>query len=747
MPSSLLNLFNDLRTIIELLQSFPQKTFTLRLESLTQAFSVNQPADLNQPLELIFNQLSQTQKTYFQGKDFSQEKTRQITLAYINQQIQALAQQPVALSPEKLEELKTQYQQHQQELQKQNKTPLFSLQDLVQQAQKYHIARLAIKEALIKQGFPPTLAEEYSFQVITRIKYSQPEIFQLDDHAFSIEIQKIIRQLIPQANFQQAQEISSNPNIKKLKIPPLDIPSPVKQAINALPLEISQKFNQKQLHSPQFQAWLEALAEQFQAQPSTILHLVSGQPPTSQSRQIILNLDNLSKNQQLYLNSPSQQLDQVAWHNNQVIKGGPGIFRLPDFGQKQLAKNLFTKTATNLVTWGTKNTATKGIKGFAAKGITKFAATKIGGKLLGAAAAQAIPVAGQAIGILMIADTVAQVAGIEGGLKGMVKNLFSGKNLVRAGSAIAGLLYLPGMLIKGLVSSLGSAVTGGAVLGGLGGLAVGGIQGAAIGTIAGGAAGGAVAAAGGPGAVISSTAAVIETGLGGLTSISASTIPTLGIITVAGGTVFAATVINQQIVDSALMVPIEGINVIGDIKSNQPIVTDGDVSIENICNISSVHAATQMQCDLYQQCNLGVVNRSNVSSIISSCWSWLNQYPKSAIQYSASEHTYLQCVGFAVAASHQQRINLPAGIGHAYSYVTPPHGCQSVNRSNIKIGNLAVWNTAPYGHIAVITKFIPGQSGEISSIWVTQALGDNGTVSSWIVPVENPTTILECNSL
>jgi hypothetical protein len=347
----------------------------------------------------------------------------------------------------------------------------------------------------------------------------------------------------------------------------------------------------------------------------------------------------------------------------------------------------------------------------------------------------------------MIADTVAQVAGIKGGLKGIVKNLFSGKNLVRIGGAITGLLYLPGMLIKGLISSLGSAVTGGAVLGGLGGLAVGGIQGAAIGSIAGGAAGGAVAAAGGPGAVVSSAAAVVETGLGGLTSISASTIPTLGIITVAGGTVFAATVINQQIIDSALIVPVEGINVIGDIKSDQPIITDGDVSIENICNISSVHAATQMQCDLYQQCNLGIVNRNNVSSILTSCWSWLNRYPQDVIQCSADEHTYLQCVGFAVAASHQQGINLPAGIGHAYSYVTPPDGCQLVNRSNIEVGNLAVWGTAPYGHIAVITKFIPGQNGEISSIWVTQALGDNGTVSSWVVPVENPATILKCNSL
>lgn len=745
MPSSLLNLFNDLRTIIKLLQSFPQETFTLRLESLTQTFSISQPTDLNQPLESIFNQLPQIQKTYFQGKDFSQEKTRQITLAYLNQQIQALAQQPVTLSPEKLEELKAQYQQHQQELQKQNKTPSFSLQDLVQQAQRYHFARLAIKEALIKQGFPPTLAEEYSFQIIARIKYFQPEIFQLDDHSFSIEIQKTIRQLIPQINFQQAQKISSNPNIKKLKIPPLDIPSPVKQAINTLPLEIAQKFNQEQLHSPQFQAWLEALAEQFQTQPSTILHLVSGQPPTPQSRQIILNLDNQAKNQQLYLNSPSQQLDQTAWHNHQVIKGRP--LRLPDLGQKQLAKNLFTKTATKLVAWSAQNTAAKGIKGFVAKGITKFAATKIGGQLLGAAAAQVIPVAGQAIGILMVADTVAQVAGIEGGLKGIVKNLFSGKNLVRIGGAVAGLLYLPGMLLKGLISSLGSAVTGGAVLGGLGGLAVGGIQGAAIGTVAGGAAGGAVAAAGGPGAVVSSAAAIAETGLTGLTSISASTIPTLGIITVASGTIFAATIINQQIVDSALMVPVEGINVIGGIKSNQPIVTDGDVSIENICNISSVHAAAQMQCDLYQQCNLGVVNKNNVNSILTNCWSWLNRYPQDVIQYSANNHAYLQCVGFAVAASHQQGINLPAGIGHAYSYATPPDGCQSVNRSNIKIGNLAVWNTAPYGHIAVITKFIPGQSGEISSIWVTQALGDNGTVSSWVVPVENPTTILECNSL
>lgn len=126
---------------------------------------------------------------------------------------------------------------------------------------------------------------------------------------------------------------------------------------------------------------------------------------------------------------------------------------------------------------------------------------------------------------------------------------------------------------------------------------------------------------------------------------------------------------------------------------------------------------------------------------------------------SAKNFHYLQCVGFIKAVVS----GFPGGHNAHWFVDHQPSGWkkmtdrnQEVDRGGL-VGSLAVWgpssgcksgqscksNSSCCGHIGVITGVEKGQMGSLSYLYITQAWGNSGKVSTIKVALDEPTTILK----
>ncbi|MBL7078255.1 CHAP domain-containing protein [Candidatus Shapirobacteria bacterium] len=175
-----------------------------------------------------------------------------------------------------------------------------------------------------------------------------------------------------------------------------------------------------------------------------------------------------------------------------------------------------------------------------------------------------------------------------------------------------------------------------------------------------------------------------------------------------------------------------------------------ELTPEELAALGEGHLALGLQNAL-SGCGISRVTSSNLTAV-DTCLSGagFSRQAIETIKYSAEQFNYLQCVGFVVAV-------VPgfSGGGDAYSFVDhPPPGWHSAS-GPAQIGDVAVWGPSANcqgscdtdisccGHVAVVTgvEYLEG----LDYLYVTQAWGESGRVSTVRIPADSPTTILTPN--